>query len=300
MPSHQWNHFLAQSYLKGFSPYYYQEDATRTQKMKVWCFDKGKKTIELVNVDKVARKSRWYSLKTGEQSYKNDLEESFAVFEHPYRSLIAKIRSWIDFVNHQAALDLDQPLAKILTDIERAYLASYIVLHMMRVPSAYGKIREMAKNQTEKDPRFDKAFEESYGSGDFGNAAVIGFLNSAKKLAPRVISTLLEKNIDICFSVTRKLDVLTGDQPVLRDNNLQRVVFPLFQRAWVDLHGYGKAIRINKIKDETFIHSLNVNVCGIAQEQVFGSNKDTIVKAADHLHLEYRVIEPTKGSAASD
>src|SRR5208337_917129 len=152
MSSHQWNHYLAQSYLKGFSPYYYQPDATAKQKMKVWCFDKEKKTITMLNADKVARNPRWYSLKTGNQTYDNAVEKDFGTFEQYYVGLIGKIRGWIDLANRQSSgLDLDKPFDATLTETEKAYFASYLALHILRVPSFFGNLRKMAKTKAAAD-----------------------------------------------------------------------------------------------------------------------------------------------------
>jgi hypothetical protein len=290
MSQHEWQHYLAQSYLKGFSPYFTSPDATSKQRMKVWCYDKKKRTIELLNVDKVARVPRWYSKKTGSQTYDNGLEEAFAEFEQHYPVLLKKMRHWIELANRQgSALSIGESFDAEMTNVEKAYLCSYLALHVLRVPKTFGMIREMAKERFAADPALEAAYTAMTGSPEPGNAALHGFLNFSRKMVPKVIALLMNKNLTVTYWTPRQLDVLTGDQPVLRGNRLERVIFPIFHRAWIDFHGQGSAIRLRRLNVEAAVRAVNINICGIAEKQVFGASEKTIAHAADSLKLEYTI-----------
>jgi hypothetical protein len=260
--------------------------------MKVWCFDKETKTIELRNVDKVARNPRWYSLKTDKQTYDNEVEETFGIFEQYDVRLIGKVRGWIDLANRQSVgLDSDKPFDATLTEAEKAYLASYIALHILRVPTSFGRIRDMAEKRAATDAGLVAAFRDAYGSGDFGNLALVGFLEASRNLVPGFIESLLKKNLTIHFSGTRLLDLLTGDQPVIRSENAKIVLFPIFQRAFLHFEGVGERIQMRKEFDERLASFLNISICKAAEKQVFGCNPETLVKFARQLGLEHKVVE---------
>ena len=230
MSSHQWNHFMAQSYLKGFSPYYFDEKASKSQKMKVWFYSKNTKVLKLVSVDKVGRRPRWYSWRTGKQSYNNEIEEGFSPFEGRYISVIEKLKRDIEEVNKAGSvIGTGKPYQLHIEPEDIAYLASYMCLHVVRIPSFFEKLREMAK---ERQKEFDeKGLGDISGHGmpGFENTALLGFAVSGPKVNEKVVKILMNKNVNILFGATRRYRLMSCDNPVLRKDNFEALLTPALQ-----------------------------------------------------------------------
>ena len=250
--------------------------------------------MELKKVDKVARRPRWFSYKTGDQTYENSVEEQFAEFESSFTGVLSGIRSDIAVLSRRGtALATSSDVVRGLPRAAREYLASYIVLHIARVPSSYETILEMAAQEHERSPELVEVLRKRFGVEHVGNTALWGFMHTVAKLAPFGIGQLMGMNVRVMYSARRRWDIITCDQPVLRGEHLEDVMFPLYQRALIQFSGKGSSFEYRKIELQDLVETLNYQLCGIAVEEVFASSKETLIRALERVGLKYKLVEPT-------
>jgi hypothetical protein len=288
MSSHQWNHFMAQSYLKGFSPYYFDEKALKNQKMKVWFYSKNTKVLKLASVDKVARRPRWYSWRIGKHSYDNEIEEGLSRFEGRYISLIRKLERDIEEVSKAGTvIGTLEPRQLHIEPEDIAYLASYMCLHVIRIPSFFEKLREMAKERQKEFDEKGLGDISSHGMPGFENTALLAFAVSGPKVNEKVVKILMNKNVSILFGATRRCRLMSCDNPVLRKDNFEIFIFPLYQRACIQFWGQGNILRYVPVRDAKVFEAINVNLCGVAKEEVYSGDLKGLTKILERLGLEY-------------
>jgi hypothetical protein len=291
---------MAQSYLKGFSPYYFDEKASKSQKMKVWFYSKNTKVLKLASVDKVARRPRWYSWRTGKQSYDNEIEEGLSTFEGRYISVLRKLERDIEEVNKAGnVIGTVEPHQLHIEPEDIAYLASYMCLHVVRIPSFFEKFREMAKERQKEFDQKGLGDISSHGMPCFENTALLGFAVSGLKVNEKIVKVLMNKNVKILFGATRKYRLMSCDNPVLRKDNLEAFIFPLYQRACIQFWGQGNIVIYVPVGDTKVFEAINTNMCRAAKEEVYSSDLKELTKILEKVGLEYDLAKEANAEMAS-
>ena len=93
MAEHKIQHFLARSYLKGFSA------GTIQGQHQVWILDKSTQEIRLGAVDTSAAFSFYYSKELPDGSHDNSVEESFIDLEKQFVRILDVLRKNIEAAN---------------------------------------------------------------------------------------------------------------------------------------------------------------------------------------------------------
>jgi hypothetical protein len=256
--------------------------------------------LKLASVDKVGRRPRWYSWRTGKQSYDNEIEEGLSTFEGRYISVIRKLKRDTEEVNRAGTvIGTVEPHQLHIEPEDIAYLASYMCLHVVRIPSFFEKLREMAK---ERQKEFDeKGLGDISGHGmpSFENTALLGFAVSGPKVNEKVVKILMNKNVNILFGATIRYRFMSCDSPVLRKDNFEAFIFPLYQRACIQFWGQGSIVRYVPVRDTKVFEAINANMCRAAKEEVYSGDLKELTRILERVGLEYDLAKEADAEMAS-
>lgn len=286
MSQHKLQHFLARSYLKGFSA------GTICGQHQVWILDKETGVIRLGAVDKTAARSYYYSLVLPDGSYDHSVEEHFALIESDFVELISRVRA-----NIEAVFVRQEGLGLALED--RATLCRYIYAHYIRVPRNMDWIRESSQKHLDKMKSMGLL---QYGEKLLQNYVMKVYSHLEAKTADKAVSVLFGKNVAIEFGVRRRASYFTCDNPVFRYNPLgpdgiihtdTRVYFPLYYRGCARLEGRGNELRLEKHHDLSRVDDVNQAIITNATREIYASDCDRLQAAAALAGIKVTVLKPS-------
>lgn len=286
MPQHKLQHFLARSYLRGFSA------GTICGQHQVWILDKQTGVIRLGAVDKTAARSYYYSLVLPDGSYDHSIEEHFGRIESDFVDLVSRVKA-----NIEAVFARQEGLGLTLAD--RATPSRYIFAHYLRVPRNMDWIRESSQKHLDRMKAMGLL---QYGEKLLQNHVIKAYSHLEGTTADKAVSVLFGKNVAIEFGVRRRTCFFTCDNPVFRYNPRgpdgiihpdTRLYFPLYCRACARLEGCGNELRLEKHHDPSRVDGVNDAIITSATKEIYANDRDRLRAAAERAGIEVTVREPT-------
>jgi hypothetical protein len=278
-------HYLSQMYLRGFSPWRYDQTANDRQKNQVWVYFLKKKEILLTSVHNVAARSHYYSFKDHDGSYNHSVEKLFSKIEDRTAETFRSVETAINGFNLYG-------YTKGIGETDRLNLMQFLFLHMIRVPAVMDYLRqESAKHEASISKEHGKDYSENYVQKNILRVLIrIG----RNKDAP-ILDYLLKKDCRILSVLRSRACFLTTDNPVRRFNKTEPdgifypntgVYLPLNQRALLFLHGNEAGLQTERFRDLTAIFDLNCYLARRAKELIVCSNKEYLTRVLDTISLE--------------
>ena len=287
MPDHKVQHFLARSYLRGFTA------GLIKGQPQIWILDKQTKEIRLGSPNKSAAFSYYYSSQLPDGSYDNSIEESFSKLENDFLGVVERARANVEASNLGG-------FAPAPTLKDRIVLCRYIYLHFLRVPQNMEWIRSGSSRHLE---RMDQMGLLEFGESNLQNYVMKAFTHIDSKVSGKAVEILSSKNVAIEYAVRRRASVFTCDNPVFRYNPRgaegivyedTNIFFPLYYRAYVRLQGSGNQLGIMKHHDISLIDDLNRALIRNATREIFANDSERLKAAAEAEGIE-AVINTPKG-----
>jgi hypothetical protein len=285
MAEHKVQHFLARSYLKGFS-------AGRIgDQHQIWILDKETKEIRLGAVEKTAAFSYYYSTLLPDGSYDHSVEEHFSGIEHDFLQVVDRVKKNIEAANLGG-------VAPAPTLDDRTILCKYIFVHFLRVPKNMEWIEDSSRKHLE---RMESMGLLQYGENVLQNYMMKAFSHIEKQSSARAVSVLFSKNVAVEFAVRRRASVFTCDNPVFRYNPRgadgiihedTSVFFPLYYRACARLQGHGNQLRLEKHHDLSLIDDINQGLIWNAIREVYANDCERLRDAARRAGIAAIVRKP--------
>lgn len=275
MAEHKKQHYLAQSYLKGFSA------GTYKGVPQIWYTNNKTRELKLSSIKNTAHRSYYYSKQVNEKKYDHQLEKDFSQIERKYPITLKKIKSAI------TAINLNNKLPKFTHD-DHELLCLYIAINMSRIP----RFMDWAKTEAEKhNIKMNKlGFAESLASSS-QNLSIDALIYFYKNSLPKIIEILKRKNMTIHYIISRKYSFITSDNPVFVYrpegpngiiHNDSNIFFPLNSSSVLKLHGQGTQLKFEKIYEQEFIEIINWNVMNNATHEAYGNDPERIILNLDH------------------
>ncbi len=285
MADHKKQHYLAISYLKGFSA------GTIKGQHQIWVLDKPNNEIHLSAIDNAAAFSYYYSRIETDGSYDNSIEEQFSVLESQFMQFMEKVRLNIAAANTAG-------IAPGFTFEDRDVLCRYIFLHFLRVPKSMDWIRQSSEKHHK---RMEEMGLLQFGETVIQNTVMKSFAYINKQLIHRVIQILSFKNMAIEFGVRKSASVFTCDNPVIRYNphgangiihEDTQVLFPLYSRAYIRMQGLGNKLMVAKHHDLSIIDEINQAILLSAEKEVYANEVVRLEATAHRAGIRPNVRRP--------
>ena len=264
MASHRDQHYLAQSYLRGF--------ADRKRKDAIWQYRKSTDVIRLKGISNVAKRRYLYSTQDQSGRFDHFTEHVLGQVEAQFPTIVKKAMASIRARNLN-----NQPTG--FTDQDRTLLFQYIFLQCLRIPDVMGWFRAYV---TEHHPRRTELDDR-----EVHNLMVEALRYTHDDNISNAIQSLRTKGISIeCPPAGSRASVFTCDKPVLMHDpdgsaGLARattvVLFPLSRRVFLRLAGRRPASRDHSHElrvhhDRAIINDFNRSVIQNATEEVYASD----------------------------
>jgi hypothetical protein len=285
MADHKIQHFLARSYLKGFSA------GTIHGQHQIWILDKSTKEIHLGAIDKSAAFSFYYSIELPNGSRDNSVEESFSDLEKKFVEVVETLRKNIEATG----------IGRIVptpTMEDRVTLCRYIFLHFVRIPANVEWIRQRSEKHLERMKQMGLL---DFGESNLQNYKMKAFSYINDRVSDKAIGILSSKNVSIEWGVRRFASVFTCDNPVFRYNPVgangityeeTNIFFPLYYRAYARLQGTGDQLRLEKHHDLTPIDEINQAVIYNASTEVYANDAERLQAAAKRAGISATIKRP--------
>lgn len=267
-------------YLRGFSPWRYDNTANELQKNQVWVYFFKRKEILLTSVRNVAARSYYYSFKDHDNSYNHSVEKLFSKIEDRTAETFQRIEIAIDEMNLHG-------YTKGIGEADRLNLMRFLFLHMIRVPAVMDYLRQKSE---EHEASISKEYGMDY-SEDYVQKNILRVLiRIARNKDAPILDYLLKKDCRILSVLRSRACFLTTDNPVQRFNKTEpevifypntEVYLPLNQRVLLFLHGNEGKLQIGIFRDLTAIFDLNCYIARKAKELIVCSNKEYLTKVLD-------------------
>ena len=189
-------HYLGQSYLKGF--------ADRQQKDATWQFRKLTNEIRLRGIHKVAQAPYYYSTEDQSGNRDHSIERWFGTIESWWPSLLEKISSNLESVSVR-----NKPLR--ISDQDRVRILQYMLIHLLRVPRYMGWMRRYVQ---EYHPR-----RRSLTEREIRNLRVIGLEHTHGSMVKQWVEFLDARELTIeAVPAGSRVSLFTCDNPVIVSN----------------------------------------------------------------------------------
>lgn len=276
MAKYKNQHFLARSYLKGFSA------GEINGKPVIWVADLEKKIIKIRSIEKTASRSYLYSFLNENGKYDHRIELAFSKLEQLYPDLIRRIKPSIE------SYILGKPLSRIIPKDQKV-LCEYLYMNMCRIPKSMDWMIEESVGHNERMSQ--KGFKDTIESRP-SNLAVLGLYDIWSK-REKAVQNFMGKNTKISFPVRKSSILITCDNPVLQQRDSggtgiiyddARIMFPLYSRAFLTLFGLGNELALEKIHDLSMIDRFNKLISANAVKEIYGPTCDSILKSIVNIH----------------
>ncbi len=260
-------HYLGQSYLKGF--------ADRQRKDAIWQFRGSTNEIRLRGIHKVAQIPYYYSTEDQSGNLDHSIECWFATIESWYPSLLEKISSNLKSVSAPTK-------ALRISNQDRVRILQYMLIHLLRVPRYMEWMRRYVQ---EHHPRRSNLTER-----EIRNLRVIGLEHTHDFMVKQWVEFLDARGLTIeAVPAGSRVSLFTCDNPVIVSNpdgtdgiayDTTHVLFPVSRRLfirWAGPRTMRDAIVVKVHHDREFIDGFNRYLIETATDEVYCSNPH-------HLH----------------
>ena len=261
MAENKRQHYLAQSYLRGF--------ADQKQDDAIWQYRKSTNGIRLKGIGNVAEQSYYYSFEDAEGSFNPALERWFATVESWWPSLLKKIHSNLEMVNTGNR-------ALRITEKDRVRLLQFLLIHYLRVPKTMDWMKAYVQ---ERHPR-----RNQLTSRDVRNLRIEGLTSSHNDMVEPWVTFLISRNLSIeATPAGSGVTLFTSDNPVISTGGIAfdstHLLFPVSRRAFIRLAGprtMADAVTVKVHHDLAFVHDFNQRIVSCATDEVYASNRDQL------------------------
>lgn len=260
-------HYLGQSYLKGF--------ADRQRKDAIWQFRKTTNEIRLRGIHKVAQIPYYYSTEDQSGNRDHSIERWFATVESWWPSLIEKINS-----NSRRYPSGTKRMR--ISDQDRVRILQFMLIHLLRVPRYMEWMRRYVQ---EYHPRRSNLTER-----EIRNLRVMGLEHTHDSMVKQWVGFLDPRELTIeAVPAGSRVSLFTCDNPVIVSNpdgadgiayDTTHVLFPVSRRLfirWAGPRTMQDAIMVKVHHEREFIDGFNRHLIEAATDEVYSSNPH-------HLH----------------
>ncbi len=289
MAEHKKQHYLAKSYLKKFSPYYYVKECDSIKKKLVWYYNRQNGILRIKSVNNIAFKPYYYSFYNDDGKIDHSLEKLFSKIENKIIILINKIEDTIDRIKRKAPIP-------IFTTEERVTLCEFVYLNMTRIPEIFDNII----SETEKhEKNISLKYKTAYSQNKVKNLAIHVLLKMGKRKEANILQLLLRKNSQIIYIPKTKASFITTDNPVIRINHNgpnglfykeTDIYLPLCQSAILKLYGIGDYIDFINFRDLSDVFKYNYQFAELAYSEIFGNKKEYLKEVIEKAGLTINEI----------
>ena len=262
MAEHTRQHYLSQSYLRGF--------ADRGREAAIWQYCKSTNQIRLKGIHKIAQRRNFYSIENQSGHYDHTLERWFGTIESWWPSVFRKIGSNLEAVNVRA-----KPVR--ITEDDRVKLLQYMLIHFLRVPK---NMDLMGQYVEEHVPR-----NSDITARGARNVRVYGLENTYDSVVEQWVELLKSRELTIEATVAGSgVTLFTCDNPVIIHNpqgpdgityDTTHVLFPVSRRSFVRWAGarlMRDAIMVKVHHKREVIDDFNRHVVEKSSDEVYTAN----------------------------
>ena len=282
---HLRQHFLTESYLKGFVDRDYEG-------FVIWQYRKSKGEIRPLFTKEAATGEYLYSIvQSVIQSDSHYLEKQFAEVEKHLTPFARKVLQYIE------AFNLGVEPRYPFTPADRIHIIEFFVVHMIRVPSVRDWIGEKAEQHHEQMRAKDLL---RFGETRSHNTGVQAMAWIYGDMRIQAVDFLRSRNAMIEYSVRAKNTVFTCDNPVIRlppgagmAHETTEVLFPLNRRSFIRFHGRGNELALVKNHGSERIDWFNKLVIESATDEIYASDAQQLLKTLNELGRSASIIEET-------
>ena len=252
-------HYLAQSYLKGF--------ADRARKDAIWQYCKSTNDIRLKGIRNVARGRHLYSIEDPSGGFDHTTEQWFGRIESWWPSLLKKIHSNVEAMNVNS-----KPLR--ITEDDRVKILQYMLIHFLRVPKYMNWMRRYVEENHPQ--RNHLAPDEAH------NLRVHGLRHTYNSIVKDWVEILNSRELSIEVSPAgSEVTLFTCDNPVIIFNpqgddgivyDATHVLFPMDRRRFIRWEGSGTTrdkIIVKVHHDRKFIDEFNRHIVKISTDEIY-------------------------------
>jgi len=285
MAEHKIQHFLPQTYLKGFSK---KEKSPIGDKIDVLnIYDFKKQTLKGRQTNKIAWKPYYYSFKDENGELDHSMEKKFSELE----DFTKRIFSIIDDDISKIIENKHSEIKKIMP-IDKDLLITFVFMMLKRVPKQLEEIqnglKKIAIDIKEKYP------EAIISDEEIKKRTILVMHELGLSNEFNILEKLKSKNILFAYIHNDKTSFLTTDNPVVfwrkegppgigyDDTEIR---FPINKRCLLVLHGIGEKIEITQFSNRKRIYEWNLYMAKYAKDLIIARDSDLVRAICKDLNL---------------
>ena len=276
-------HYLGQSYLKGF--------ADRQRRDAIWQFRKSTNEIRLRGIHNVAQIPYYYSTEDPSGNRDHSIERWFATIESWWPSLLEKISS-----NRESVSVRNKALR--VSDQDRVRILQFVLIHLLRVPR---NMENMRRYVEENHPR-----RSNLSGREVRNLRVKGLEHTHDFMVKQWVEFLDARELTIeAVPAGSRVSLFTCDNPVIVSNpdgadgiayDTTHVLFPVSRRLfirWAGPRTMRDAIVVKVHHDREFIDGFNRHLIETATDEAYSSNPHHLHDVLSDMGVKTTLRHPT-------
>ena len=229
-------HYIPQVYLRGFSPQYKNDGGEKLDngKYTIYAYDLKKNELsQAIPIKSICYEEYLYEIRNDEGKIvsENYLENFFRVLEKKFGAYRKKLES-------KALLEENYEINCFLTQEEKSFWVTYMIIQILRLPSALNAVTKAIKENTTVKLSDVQAENDA-------RWYCLPFFSSLGEKEGRIIKALLEPMGNINFGVGVDLQgkIITSDNPVYIEvpqwpcDEYDIIIFPISAQLCLFLFG---------------------------------------------------------------
>jgi hypothetical protein len=268
-------HFIQQAYMKGFSPYYFEDNCEKWEKEQIFVLNKQDNSIKQTTVNNVGCRKNYYSVYNENLELDSRIENIFNIVESDFirfREQLIKIINQINLTNKPGQLNSKY----------RTTICEYVKLNYIRIP----KIMDWIYKEAEKhEKRISEKYKVEYNKYSHQNISVRTMLSLFDVRGKDLAEYFFENDIHFEFFGRTKGTLITSDNPVIfyNDNNPPGlayddtiIIFPIDQNKLVKFIKDDGKDKYLRIQDMNYVDKINHILYGNATSEVYGPSSNIL------------------------
>ncbi|MFH1852477.1 MAG: DUF4238 domain-containing protein [Candidatus Neomarinimicrobiota bacterium] len=283
-------HYVARSYLKGFSKEYLKPMRNQNNnEFYLWYYDIERNEYRKQHIKEVAQQRYFYSWITENGTRNYSLEEHLSEIECAIYPLICDINTVSTGLQSRK-----QKTGQVtISQNERDWLIEYIRIMMVRVPSTINTIRDSLIDELSA---FTQENVNSSSELIKHDSLMVAFEMGTKD--NKFLDILRERELWVFYPADQQTSFITTDRPVTRFNKLNpdgiiydntEIYIPLTQNCLLMVTGVEKnknLLRFTSINDRSLIRRMNRYLASFATKIVIGRDKTLLISIVKNLQFD--------------